>query len=274
MPLANPENSLIFCSTRRLDLNIDMTVTPKVTIVVPTYKEAESLPYLIDRVSKLRLDQNLDIEMMIMDDQSDDGSAGLIALRHESWVRFIVRTSDRGLSRAVLDGMRRAQSEFLVCMDADLSHPPEAIPDMISALNNSADLVVGSRYVSGGSTSEDWGFLRWINSQVATLLARPLTDLHDPMSGFFALRRITFESGREFDPVGYKIGLEILVKCSCKRVVEIPIHFENRRFGRSKLTIQQKILYLRHLYRLYVFKYRATRPLTRLFLWASSGRSH
>ena len=251
-----------------------MTEVPRVTIIVPTYKEAESLPYLIDRVSKLRLDQNLGIEMLIMDDQSDDGSADLISLRHEQWVRFIVRSADHGLSRAVLDGMRRAQSEFLICMDADLSHPPEAIPDMISALNNAADLVVGSRYVDGGSTSEDWGFLRWINSRVATLLARPLTDLHDPMSGFFALRRTTFESGREFDPVGYKIGLEILVKCGCKRVVEIPIHFENRRFGRSKLTIQQKVLYLRHLFRLYLFKYRTSKPLTRFFLWASSGRSH
>ena len=249
-------------------------MVPKVTIVVPTYKEAESLPYLIDRVSRLRSEQNLDLELMIMDDQSDDGSAERIALRHEPWVRFIVRTADRGLSRAVLDGMRLSRSEFLVCMDADLSHPPEAIPHMLAELDNAADLVVGSRYVAGGSTSEDWGFLRWINSRVATLLARPLTDLHDPMSGFFALRRTTFENGREFDPVGYKIGLEILVKCACKRVVEIPIHFENRRFGRSKLTIQQKVLYLRHLYRLYLFNYRSGKPLTRFFLWASSGRPH
>jgi dolichol-phosphate mannosyltransferase len=144
---------------------------------------------------------------------------------------------------------------------------------MIAELNHGADLVVGSRYVAGGSTSEDWGFLRWINSRVATLLARPLTDLHDPMSGFFALRRATFESGREFDPLGYKIGLEILVKCECRSPLEIPIHFENRRFGKSKLTIQQKVLYLRHLSRLYLFRYRMSNPLTRFFLWASSGRS-
>jgi dolichol-phosphate mannosyltransferase len=69
------------------------------------------------------------------------------------------------------------------------------------------------------------------------------------------LRRSTFEAGKEFNPVGYKIGLELIVKCRCERVVEVPIHFEDRRFGESKLTFKQQLLYLQHLRRLYVFKY-------------------
>lgn len=226
-----------------------------VAIVVPTYREAESLPHLIDRVARVRETSGLDIEMLIMDDDSRDGSVELVAARPESWVQIVVRTTDRGLSPAVLDGLRRARADILVCMDADLSHPPEALPGMLHKLEQGADFVVGSRYASGGTTSDDWGFFRWLNSRVATLLARPLTNVLDPMAGFFALRRSTFESGREMNPIGYKIGLELIVKCGCERVVEVPIHFEDRRFGESKLTFKQQLLYLRHLRRLYIFKY-------------------
>jgi dolichol-phosphate mannosyltransferase len=244
---------------------------PRVTIVVPTYKEVESLPHLIDRVAKLRIDQGLDIEMLVMDDDSRDGSVELIAARPEKWVQIVVRTTDRGLSAAVLDGLRRARGEFLVCMDADLSHPPESLPGMIAKLNGGADFVLGSRYVSGGTTSDDWGFLRWANSRVATLLALPLTPVKDPMSGFFALRRSTFEAGQDFNPIGYKIGLEVIVKCRCERVVELPIHFEDRRYGKSKLTFRQQILYLQHLRRLYIFKYGAWTQLMQFLIVGGMG---
>jgi dolichol-phosphate mannosyltransferase len=227
----------------------------RVTIVVPTYKEVESLPHLIDRVAKVREQHGLDIDLLVMDDDSRDGTVELMAARPERWVELVVRTTDRGLSAAVLDGLRRGRGEVLICMDADLSHPPEAIPQMLRSLEEGADFVIGSRYVAGGSTSDDWGFLRWLNSRVATLLARPLTSARDPMAGFFAMKRTTFEQGRDFNPVGYKIGLEMVVKCGCQRVVEVPIHFEDRQFGQSKLTLRQQLLYLKHLRRLYIFKY-------------------
>ena len=230
-------------------------VPPSITIVVPTYKEAENLHLLVDRVAWVRDASGLDIDLLIMDDDSRDGSVEIIASRPEAWVQIVVRTSDRGLSQAVLDGLQRARGEILVCMDADLSHPPNALPQMVAKLQAGADFVLGSRYVAGGSTADDWGLLRWLNSRVATLLARPLTTVRDPMAGFFALRRSALENGRDFNPVGYKIGLELMVKCGCERVVEIPIHFENRRFGTSKLTLKQQLLYLRHVRRLYVFKY-------------------
>ncbi len=228
---------------------------PRLSIIVPTYKEVESLPHLIDRVAKVRDQYGLDIDMLIMDDDSRDGSVELIAARPESWVRLIVRTADRGLSAAVLDGLRLAEGDVLVCMDADLSHPPEALPAMLRKLQEGADFVVGSRYVEGGTTSDDWGVLRWLNSRVATLMARPLTSVRDPMAGYFALSRATYLGGRDFNPIGYKIGLELIVKCRCERVVEVPIHFEDRRFGESKLTFTQQLLYLQHLRRLYIFKF-------------------
>jgi dolichol-phosphate mannosyltransferase len=227
----------------------------RVTIVVPTYREVENLPHLIDRVARVRESAGLEIDMIVMDDDSRDGSAELVAARPEPWVQLCTRTTDRGLSAAVLDGMRRASGNVLVCMDADLSHPPEAIPTLLRKLAEGGDFVIGSRYVSGGSTSDDWGFLRWLNSRVATLLARPFTSARDPMAGFFAVRRSTFEAGRELNPIGYKIGLELIVKCGCERVVEVPIHFEDRQYGSSKLTLQQQLLYLKHLRRLYIFKY-------------------
>ncbi len=227
----------------------------RLTIVVPTYKEVENLPHLIERIGKVRDCCVLDIDLLIMDDDSRDGTVELIAGVPEKWVRLVVRSGPRGLSPAVLEGFHNARGDLLVCMDADLSHPPEAIPLMLQKLREGADFVVGSRYVEGGTTADDWGLLRWLNSRVATALARPLTSVRDPMAGFFALSRSTFEAGEDFNPIGYKIGLELIVKCGCERVVEIPIHFENRRFGESKLTLQQQLAYLKHLRRLYIFKY-------------------
>jgi dolichol-phosphate mannosyltransferase len=243
----------------------------RVTIIVPTYKEVESLPHLIDRVAQVRAETGLDIDMLIMDDDSRDGTVELLAARPEKWVQMVVRTSDRGLSQAVLEGARRARGDVLVCMDADLSHPPEVLPAMLAKLDGGADFVLGSRYVSGGTTSHDWGFLRWANSRVATLLALPLTSVSDPMSGFFALRRSTFELGKEFNPIGYKIGLELIVKCGCERVVELPIHFEDRRFGKSKLTLHQQMLYLQHLRRLYIFKFGAWTQLMQFLVVGALG---
>ncbi len=234
---------------------LEPTRYTRLTVVVPTYKEVENLPHLIDRLGRVREEQGLDLDLLIMDDDSRDGSAELVAARPEPWVKIVVRTTDRGLSPSVLDGMRRAEGDILVCMDADLSHPPEAIPRMLRKLEEGADFVIGSRYVEGGSTSDDWGFLRWLNSRVATLLARPLTSARDPMAGFFAFRRATFLAGRDFNPVGYKIGLELIVKCRCERVVEVPIHFEDRQLGKSKLTFRQQLLYIKHLRRLYTFKF-------------------
>jgi dolichol-phosphate mannosyltransferase len=231
------------------------TPAPRITIVVPTFKAAESLPNLIDLVAHVRKTRELDIDLVIVDDNSRDGSVEIVRSRPETWVQVIVRTFDRGLSQAVLEGLRRAHGEILVCMDADVIHGPDALPQMLAKLEAGADFVLGSRYVVGRSTSDNWGFFRWLISRVATWLARPLTAAHDPMGGYFALRRSTFETGRDLNPIGDKIALELIVKCGCERVVEVPVRFEDRRFGTSKITLKQQLLYLQHLRRLYIFKF-------------------
>ncbi len=241
------------------------------TVVVPTYREAENIPHVVERLRILRDRQSLDLELLIMDDDSRDGSEEIVRSLGLPWVQMIVRTGNRGLSQAVLDGLRRSARDVLVVMDADLSHPPEKIPEMLAALAEGADFVVGSRFVQGGSTDDEWGLLRWLNSRVATLLASPLTPLADPMSGFFALRRETFESGRDFNPVGYKIGLELIIKCRCRRAVEVPIHFSDRRFGKSKLSLREQLRYLQHIRRLYIHKYGNWSHLAQFLVVGASG---
>jgi dolichol-phosphate mannosyltransferase len=242
-----------------------------VTVVVPTYCEVENLPELIERLGALHDSAGLDLDLLLMDDDSRDGSAELVRELRLPWARMIVRTGDRGLSQAVLEGMRVARGDVLVVMDADLSHPPEKIPEMLDALEQGADAVVGSRFTDGGSTDERWSAFRRLNSRVATLLARPLIRLDDPMSGFFAIARSTLERASGLAPVGYKIGLEVFVKCRCRRIVEVPIHFPDRKRGQSKLSLKEQLNYLKHLRRLYVFKYGTWSHLAQFLVVGSSG---
>ncbi len=225
------------------------------SIVVPTYREHDNLPILIERVFTATAAAGIDAEMIIVDDDSRDGSEAVVATCAQTHpVRIITRTNERGLSSAVLRGFEDAQGEFLLVMDADLSHPPERVADLLAAVQrDGADFALGSRYVRGGTTV-DWSVLRWINSKVATWLARPLTSVNDPMSGFFCLRRDRWKQAATLNPLGYKIGLELIVKCRCKRVVEVPIQFSDRLHGKSKLTARQQLDYLRHLARLYRYR--------------------
>lgn len=233
----------------------EIRVLTPISIVVPTYKERDSLPHLLERIEALRSLHDLTIEVLLMDDQSNDGSVEFVRDGGFEWARMVVRGGPRGLSAAVLDGIRLARHPVVVVMDADLSHPPEKIPDMILALATGQEFVIGSRYVPGGSTDDEWGFFRWLNSRVATLLSRPLTRASDPMAGFFAFRRSEVEKARYFNPIGYKIGLELIVKCGIENVGEVPIRFTDRRFGQSKLTFKEQLRYLQHLRRLYIYKF-------------------
>jgi dolichol-phosphate mannosyltransferase len=244
---------------------------PIVGVVVPTYREVENIPFLVDRLHDIREQTGWKIKLLFMDDNSKDGSEELIRAMDLPWVKMIVRTTDRGLSQAVLEGLHRLSADVLVVMDADLSHPTEKIPELVQALENGADFAVASRFAEGGSTDDDWGIFRWLNSRVATLVALPLSPLKDPMSGFFALRRSTFLSGRDFNPIGYKIGLELLIKCRCIRPVEIPIHFSNRRFGESKLSLREQLRYLQHVRRLYIYKFGNWSHLAQFLVVGASG---
>jgi dolichol-phosphate mannosyltransferase len=223
---------------------------PSVSVVIPTYREAENLPELLSRLDGVRASMLAPMDVVIVDDDSGDGAESVVRACAMPWARVIVRRGERGLSSAVIAGLCAAAGEILVVMDADLSHPPESIPDLVQRVVRGADFVVGSRYVPGGSVDEHWGWGRRLNSRVAAILARPLVTLSDPLSGFFALRRSTFRECRGLNPIGYKIGLELMVRCRCTRIEEAPIRFTDRRRGVSKLSIREQWNYLRHVGRL------------------------
>ncbi len=213
---------------------------------------------LAERIFASLKEEPYDAELIIVDDNSPDETVQVCGdLARRFPIHLQVRTTERGLSSAVIAGMQSARGELLVVMDADLSHPPESIPELVAALENRlTDFVIGSRYVRGGSTEEGWGLLRFLNSKLATLLAKPLTRALDPMAGFFGLTAATFQSATQLNPIGYKIGLELMVKCGCSNIVEVPIHFANRKIGTSKLSFREQMNYLRHLARLYAFRWR------------------
>lgn len=229
----------------------------EVTVIVPTLREVENLPSLLDRLEGVRDRADLDLEVLIMDDRSRDGSVEYVGRRGASWIRVVERSSEPGLSRAVLDGFELARKDSIVVMDADLSHPPEAIPQLLARLEEGDELAIGSRFVAGGSVDVSWGLGRRLTSRVAKLLARPLTGVTDPGTGFFAFHRSLLARADALRPIGFKIGLELIVKARCRRVGEVPIHFADRTSGKSKLTARQSLDYLRHLRRLYLYQLRA-----------------
>jgi len=245
--------------------------TAGISIIVPTFKEAENIPYLLERIDQVRRDHELQLEVIFADDNSCDGSVEAVEASGFEWARMIVRTENRGLSPAVIDGFRAAKYPVLVCMDCDLSHPPEKIPQMILSLNSGQQFAIGSRYVPGASTDDDWGFLRWFNSLIATVLARPLTQIRDPMSGFFALRRTDFEAAEDLNPIGYKIALELIVKCGFGNVGEVPIHFTDRIHGESKLTLKEQLKYIKHLRRLYLHRFANAMYLAQFLVVGTAG---
>ncbi|MDB5297405.1 MAG: Dolichyl-phosphate beta-D-mannosyltransferase, partial [Phycisphaerales bacterium] len=210
--------------------------TPDVSVIVPALNEAKNLPELARRVDAALAGRAY--ELIVVDDGSRDGTVPVcVDLADRYPLTLIVRgRPDDGLSGAVLRGFAAARGRTLVVMDADLQHPPERLPDLIAAVEPgpggaapAADFAIGSRYVPGGSTAERWGPFRKLNSWVATLLARPFAGrTRDPMSGFFALRRSTFDRGERLTPLGYKIGLELMCKCRVTAVAEVPIHFDMR----------------------------------------------
>jgi dolichol-phosphate mannosyltransferase len=248
--------------------------TPQVSIIVPTLNEAENLPVLIPRISAALAAAKWTYEVLIVDDASHDHTDRVCAdLARRYPLRLIQRRPENGLSGAVLHGLRRAAGEFLVVMDADLQHPPESIPHLLAPLESrESDFTLGSRYARGGATHTQWSAFRRLNSKIATLLAKPFArDTHDPMSGFFALRRETFDRARHLTPLGYKIALELLCKCGVERPTEVPIHFATRHAGQSKLTVTQQFKYLEHLSRLYDFFFPRLSPVIKFTIATASS---
>mgnify|MGYP001610812554 FL=1 len=226
------------------------------SVIVPAYREAPNIEALTTRLFAAAKAGGWTIELIIVDDNSRDGTeeiVGGLASRYD--VRVIVRRGERGLSSAVLTGFAQARFENLAVMDADLQHPPEIISALLDKLDDpNCDFVLATRYGQSGGVASDWPLRRRLASKLATLTALPLARLSDPMSGCFALTKTTLKRAKRLDPLGYKIALELYVKCGCRRPCEVPMQFAARTAGESKASFSEGVRFVRHLARLYRFR--------------------
>lgn len=223
----------------------------KISIIIPTYNERENLETLVVRLRNCLSPDTY--ELIIVDDDSPDGTCELAReLSAEHSMRVIRRKGKRGLASAIVDGFKEATGEILGVIDADLQHPPEVIRELIEQMPQ-YDIAIASRYAKSGKI-EGWSFLRCLVSKGANLLARPLTQVKDPMSGCF-LAKVTVIKDIKFNPIGYKILLEILIKGRYNGVKEIPYVFQMRRYGSSKLKFNEYLSYLKLLCGLYYYKF-------------------
>lgn len=232
----------------------------QISIIIPTYNESRNIIGILKSIGE-NLPKNITAEAIVVDDNSPD-STGKIVEEYLKNVKKIAgytmgiihRTSKNGLSSAILSGIRKAKGDTIVVMDSDFSHPPQIIPKMIESFKKyQCDIVIASRYISGGKIN-GWTLKRKIMSKVATLIATKGLGVKtkDPMSGFFAFKKNVLK-GINFDAIGYKILLEILVKKSGIAVKEIPYTFENRSMGSSKLDSSTITDYFKSVWKLYKF---------------------
>lgn len=233
---------------------------PLVSVVVPTYQERDNIETLVKRLGQTL--SGRDYEIVIVDDNSPDGTAAVaMTLAREYPIRVIQREGRLGLGSAILEGFKNAKGEIMGVIDADLQHPPELVIALVQALEEGNDIAIASRYASGGGV-ENWTAMRKVVSKGATLLARPLTKVRDPMSGCFFLRQEVIQTGT-FTSIGYKILLEILAVATYKNVKEIPYTFGSRERGKSKLGLIEYGRYLKLLYHLYLAKLKLGSKATR-----------
>jgi dolichol-phosphate mannosyltransferase len=230
------------------------------TMILPTYNERDRLAELIDALFDATSRAGVDLEVVVVDDDSPDGT-GKIAdeLASSRRMRVVHRSGKLGLGTAVVAGFAIASADVVGVMDADFSHPPKLVPKLLHVMRESdADLLVASRYVPGGSTP-DWPLRRRALSRAACLLARPLSPIRDAASGFFLIRRsiardVAIKAG------GFKICLELLVRAWPRKLVEVPYRFDDRELGESKMSVREAAGYLVQLRDLYRLRWASKRP--------------
>jgi dolichol-phosphate mannosyltransferase len=240
-----------------------LSTTHDLSVVVPTRNEHANIWPLVESLhTALR---GLRVEVIFVDDSDDDTPAVIEnAARAMGSSLFQIQLEHRlagearagGLATAVVQGMNRAQAGYVAVLDADLQHPPEQLRVLYDqAVAQHVDLVVASRYIKGGSYQGLAGVrrrcisvgLKWT---AKLLFPEYLLRLSDPLGGFFLLRR-SLLAGVSLRPIGYKILLELLIRCPWRHVLEVPYQFQTRAHGQSKATLQQGIQALQHMLRLW-----------------------
>lgn len=233
---------------------IDDGHAPQVSVVVPTFNEAGNIEELLAQLVSA-LPPETPSEIIFVDDSNDTTPQVIVEAARGCRIPVVLHHRDEavgGLGGAVVEGLRLARAPWIVVMDADLQHPPSLVPELAAAGDRTgADLVVASRYASGGGRAGLANGYRTLVSGASTvvtkaLFTRALRGISDPMSGFFAVRRSAVELD-ELRPLGYKILLELAVRCRFRQVTEVPYQFGERFAGDSKSTLAEGMRFLRHL---------------------------
>ena len=227
-----------------------LTTEKKLTIVIPTFNEAENIRAITEALLELGIPNS---DILIADDASPDGTGRIadeLVVQYAGQFHVLHRTGLRGLGRAYVDGFRWALehgADHIVQMDCDFSHSPKYIPQFLEHIEN-YDVVVGSRYTPGGRTDERWGFGRWLLSWWANSIYTRLIlgcKVKDATAGFKCWRRETLQ-GIDLSRIqsqGYVFQVEMayVAEKLGYRILEIPIYFEDRRIGESKMSAPVKI---------------------------------
>jgi dolichol-phosphate mannosyltransferase len=233
-----------------------------VSIIVPTYNESGRIAELVGAVCAVYRDRGIRGEIVVVDDNSPDGTGRIVdALIDRYPLTVVHRAGKLGLGSAVMEGFEAARAPIVGVMDADFSHPPAVLADLLAHMRRTgADVVVGSRYIEGGA-AENWPFGRLLMSRFACVLAWPLTPVRDPTSGFFLIRRDIIR-GVKIRAGGFKILLELLMRSPVRTVAEVPYVFVDRAIGASKMSLREAMGYFTQLRQLYGVKFsgRAARP--------------
>ena len=226
------------------------------SLIVPTYNEVKNVENIVRILSGLLEEPTGgNYEVIIVDDDSPDGTWKVAQSLLEKYpkLRVMRRQEERGLSTAVIRGWQAAEGEILGVIDGDLQHPPETLLKLLRAIDNGADMAVASRHVEGGGVS-NWSLARRILSRGAQMLGlmilpSVLGRVTDPMSGYFMVRRSSVV-GKDLNPLGYKILLEVLARGDVGTVAEVGYVFQERLEGESKVTWKLYKDYLLHLAKL------------------------
>jgi dolichol-phosphate mannosyltransferase len=223
--------------------------SPEVVVVLPTYNEKDNIGPLIEQIMAINSDKNLNLAILVVDDHSPDNTALEVKKMQSLYPNLHLLIGKRvGLGRAYIRGivyaLENLKPRIVIQMDADFSHNPQDLPRLISEITYS-DLIIGSRYVQGGSIPDNWSWLRKVNSRYGNLVARIIGGIKavkDCTSGFRAIKTCYLDKVnlRAIKASGYYFQVELLARLVYQgaSVSEIPILFQDRIRGKSKLGLR------------------------------------
>lgn len=226
-----------------------------VSVIVPTFNEEDNVRTLTDKIEENLI--GIKYEIIFVDDSIDETPRIIKELVRDRKNIRLIRGQGKGLASAVILGFQEAEGDYLCVLDADFQHPPEMVRRLLEkALDCQADIVIGSRYCKGGGYAGLKGPLRKLISVCCKELARvvfspKLNNITDPLGGLFLIKR-NIIGNVSLRPRGFKILLEILIRCDWETVREIPYQFAVRADGKSKADINQGLTFLRHVAELFL----------------------